>query len=478
MWSNPTVHDNGDPDGRRWLVLAVLLSAVVLVVLGNTVVNVALPTMVEELDSTLPTMQWVVTGYSLVFATFLVIGGRLGDIFGARRTFTTGALLFGVGSIFGATAPNVQLLLVGEALIKGMGGALLMPASLSLVSNTFRGSERATAFAAWGAVLGAGMAFGPVVGGYFTTYHSWRWAFGINIVLAPLAALGARLLVPADVPDGVRRRLDLPGAVLVAAGTFALVFAISQGRRYGWTDRLIVGALTVAAVSLVAFVRVERRREVEGTDALFELSQLRHLGFRYGLIAQLVLAMGQMGQFFVLPLFLQDAKGLSPSENGLWMLPMGVAILAFAQLGGRLTRTYGTVAVVRVGLVLNTAGLVLMAVRLSPDVHFVDLVPGFLVFGAGIGLASSQLTNVILAEVEEGKAGVASGANSTVRQVGSALGVAAMGAILTGATDAAASSQAALGVSALLVAIGAVVAFRIPSDGRPVPVEAPVEAVP
>lgn len=476
MWSNPAVR-RGD-DWKRWLVLPVLLSAIALVVIGNTVVNVALPTMVRELDSDLLTMQWVVTGYALVFATFLVIGGRLGDIFGARRMFMSGAVLFGVGSIFGATAPNVALLLVGEALIKGMGAALLMPASLSLVSNTFRGSERATAFAAWGAVVGAGMAFGPVVGGYFTTYHSWRWAFGINIVLAPLAALGARLLLPVDVTDGVRRRLDLPGAALIASGIFALVFTLSQGRRYGWSDRLIVGALTVAVVSLLAFVRVERRREAEGTDALFALSQLRLPGFRYGLLAQLVLAVGQMGQFFVLPLFLQDALGLTPAENGLWMMPMGIAILAFAQLGGRLTRTFGTVPVVRVGLVLNTAGLLVMALSLTPDVSFLDLAPGFLVFGAGIGLASSQLTNVIMAEVAHDKAGVAGGANSTVRQVGSALGVAAMGAILTGATDTAASARTAVGVSALMVAVGAIVAFRIPSDGRPLPVEGPVEAFP
>ena len=468
-----------EQDPRRWLALGSLLLALVLVVMGNTIVNVAVPTMVRELDTTLSTMQWVVTGYSLVFATFLVIGGRFGDLFGARRMFVLGAAIFGVGSLLGATAPNVGVLLVGEALVKGIGASLLMPASLALVSNTFRGAERATAFAAWGAVLGAGMAFGPVVGGYFTTYHSWRWAFGFNVVLAPVAIAGALLLVPPDLPGGIRRRIDVPGAILVAAGTFGLVFSISQGRSYGWTDARILTAIVLALGALVAFVAVERAKERAGEEALFELGQLRHLRLRYGLIAQLVLAMGQMGQFFVLPVFLQNAKGLTPNENGLWMLPMGLAILAFAQIGGRLARTFGTVAVVRVGLVLNASGLVLIALGLEPDVTFLTLLPAFTVFGAGVGLASSQLTNVILADVEPDKAGVVSGANSTVRQVGSALGVAVMGAILAGQADVAGAARSAVMVATAMLIVGVVLAFRIPTDGRPVPtLVEPVEAVP
>lgn len=460
--------DEDDP--RRWLTLAVLLLSLVLVVMDNTVLNVAVPTMVRELDTDLASIQWVIAGYSLVFASLLVIGGRIGDIYGARRTFMAGAGLFGLGSAVASAAPSVGVLVVGEAVIEGIGGALMMPASLAIVTNTFRGEERGTAFAAWGAVLGAGMAFGPVVGGYLTTYHSWRWAFRINVLVAPVAVLGAYVLVRRDIAGSGRERLDLPGALLVGSGTFGLVFAISQGETYGWGSPLIVGAFGFAAVALASFVVLERWKEAAGTSPLFEFGQLRHLRFRYGLVAQLVLAIGQMGQFFVMPVFLQDIKDLTPATNGLWMLPVGVAILVFAQVGGRLTRIVGTTTIVRLGLVLNALGLLGMALLLREDVTFLQLAGPFALFGVGIGLAGSQLVNLILADVPAEKAGVASGANTTVRQVGSALGVAVMGAVLASG-PLASSARLALFVAAASLGLGAAISFLIPAEQPAVPDE-------
>jgi EmrB/QacA subfamily drug resistance transporter len=381
-----------------------------------------------------------------------------------------GAALFGTGSALASVSTSVGMLIIGESFIEGIGAALMMPASLSIISNTFKGRERNTAFAAWGAVMGAGMAFGPVVGGYLTTYHSWRWAFRINVLVAPVAVAGAYLLVRRDLASGRRERLDLPGAVLVAAGTFSLVFGISQGETFGWSNPVIPLSFVVSVVALVSFVRLELGKERAGTSPLFEFGQLRHLRFRYGLVAQLVLAMGQMGQFFVLPVFLQGVKHLTPATNGLWMLPVGLAILVFAQVGGRLTRIVGTTSLVRVGLVLNAAGLAGMALLLRPDVTFLRLLPVFTVFGIGIGLASSQLVNVILSEIPADKAGVASGANTTVRQVGSALGVAIMGAILA-AGRLAPSARVALLVAAAILALGAALAFLIPPDGQAVPAD-------
>jgi EmrB/QacA subfamily drug resistance transporter len=461
------VEERGD-DPRRWLTLAILLLSLVLVVLDNTVLNVAVPTMIRELRTDLASIQWVIAGYSLVFASLLVIGGRLGDMYGARRTFMLGAALFGLGSAVASTAHSVGILIVGESVIEGVGAALMMPASLSIVSNTFKGHERSTAFAAWGAVMGAGMAFGPVVGGYLTSYHSWRWAFRINVLVAPIAVLGAYLLVRRDPAHGTRPKLDLPGAVLIGTGTFCLVFGISQSERYGWAAPLIVGSFVVAAATLAAFVLLERAKERDDASPLFEFGQLRHLRFRYGLIAQLVLAMGQMGQFFVMPVFLQDVKHLTPATNGVWMLPVGISILIFAQVGGKLTKALGATTIVRAALVLNTIGLVGMAVVLRPDVTFLGLLPVFAVFGCGVGLASSQLTNLILSEIAADKAGVASGANTTVRQVGSAIGVALMGALLAGG-HLAPSGRVALFVAAGILGGGAALAFLIPSDRIPVP---------
>jgi EmrB/QacA subfamily drug resistance transporter len=433
-------------DPKRWLTLAIVLIALVIVVVDNTVLTVAIPTIIRDLHSTLPSVQWVMTGYSLTFATLLIIGGRLGDLYGARRTFIVGAAFFGVGSLVASIAQSVPQLIVGEAVIEGIGAAMMMPATLAILSNTFRGRERATAFAAWGAVAGGAVAFGPVLGGYLTTYHSWRWAFRINVIVAPLAVVGAILFMRRDTPTGRHERLDLPGAVLVAIGAFSLVFGISQAGTYGWWHPLADASslwpasrpvsvtpllFVLSALALTAFVRVDLAKERRGDSPLFEFGQLRHKCFRYGLVTSITVAMGQLGMLFVLPVFLQDGKQLSAIDNGLWLVPMGIAILVAAQVGGRLTRVLGTTSIVRFGLIIDAVGLVLMGVLLRPGVSFFGLLPATLLFGIGVGLASSQLTNVILYDIDPDKAGVASGANSTVRQVGSALGVALVGSVLS-----------------------------------------------
>lgn len=434
-----------EPDPKRWLTLGVLLIALLVVVVDNTVLTVAIPTLIRDLHTTLPSIQWVITGYSLTFATLLVIGGRLGDLYGPRRMFIIGASLFGVGSLIASLSHSVPQLLAGEAIVEGIGAAMMMPATLAIISITFRGHERATAFAAWGAVAGAAVAFGPIMGGYLTTYHSWRWAFRINVIVTPIAVLGAVLLMSRDEATDGRERLDIPGAVLIAVGMFSLVFGISQAPSYGWFHPLsdatslwpstrpvsiVPLVFLLAAVTLVAFVVVERRKELRNASPLFEFGELRHRSFRYGLVTSLVLAMGQLGMLFVLPVFLQDGKRLSAVTNGLWLVPMGIAILVAAQVSGRLTRVVGTTSLVRFGLVLDAGGLVLMGLLLRPGVTYLQLLPALLLFGTGVGVASAQLTNVILFDVAPEKAGVASGANSTVRQVGSALGVAVIGSIL------------------------------------------------
>jgi predicted MFS family arabinose efflux permease len=286
------------------------------------------------------------------------------------------------------------------------------------------------------------------------------------VLVAPIAVAAAWLLVRRD-PPRHRQRLDVPGALLAGGGTFCLVFAISRSESHGIDDPVVLTTFAAALLGLATFVVVERRKEAAGASPLFELGLLRHLRFRYGLVAQLVTAIAQMGQFFVLPVFLQGAKDLSPVDSGLWMLPMGIAILVFAQIGGRLTRVVGTTTLVRIGLVLNAAGLVGMAVQLRADVTFLELLPVYALFGVGIGLASSQLTNLILGDVPDEKAGVASGANSTVRQVGSAIGVALMGTILASG-DLVDTGRLALAVAAGILAIGVALAFLIPTDDPPV----------
>jgi EmrB/QacA subfamily drug resistance transporter len=439
------------PDGaRRWITLAIVVMAAFIVALDNSVLNVAIPTILRDLDTDLLSLQWVLTGYSLTFATFLIIGGRLADIFGARRMFIVGAALFGAGSLIASIANTVPLLVFGEALIEGLGASLMLPSTISIISITFQGPVRATAFAAWASSFGAAVAFGPIIGGYLTTYYSWRWSFRINVIVAPVAIVGA-LLFMAPSPRGERRqRVDVPGALLVATGMFLFVFGLSEGATYGWFTPLrdfTVGPWTVwsvdAPVALVpiafllafillsAFVAVERAKERADRDPLFEFSQLRHLGFRYGLLTTTILSMGQLGLIYVMSVFLQDGRHLSAVDNGLWLLPIGVTIVFGSQLGGRLVRVVGATTVVRIGLTLEVLGLFIVALVISPDVTFVSLLPGFVLFGGGIGFAVAQLTNVVLSDVPADRAGSASGANSTVRQMGAALGIAVVGTLLT-----------------------------------------------
>ncbi|MDQ1403481.1 MAG: hypothetical protein QOG03_1797 [Actinomycetota bacterium] len=466
-------------------------------VLDNSVLNVAIPTIRRDFHTTLPSLEWVITGYALTFATLLIIGGRLGDIFGHRRVFIGGAFLFGTGSLLAAVSQNVPMLILGEAIIEGMGASMMMPSTLAILSNTFTGPERATAFAAWGATAGAAAAFGPVVGGFLTTNYSWRWAFGINVIVAPLAIVGAVAFMPRGLRAEGRIRIDVPGALLVASGMFLLVFGITEGGTYGWWQPLrdfslrghrvwaatspisvtpIVFAVSVAI--LFAFYRLERAKERAEQSPLFEFGQLRHKGFRYGLLTTVILAMGQLGLIFVLPIFLQNAKHISAQRNGMWMFPVGVFVIVGAQVGGRLTRRIGVTSVLRLGLVSEAVGLVLVALVIRPSVTFPDVLAGFFLFGVGIGFASSQLTNVVLSDIDPGKSGVASGANATLRQVGSGLGVAIIGSILTAQTvrhgglpvrALAHGTRAALFVAASFVVVGAVVSFLIPRVDPPGP---------
>jgi len=437
-------------DPGRWITLAIAITGAFIVVLDNSVLNVSIPTIVRELHTTLPGVQWVITGYALTFASLLIIGGRLGDAYGHRRIFMIGAALFGAGSLLASISTSVGELILGEAIVEGIGASLMMPTTLSILSGTFTGRERAKAFAAWGATAGVAAAFGPVIGGWLTTDFSWRWSFRINVIVAPLAILGALFFMRQGAAPRRRVRIDLPGAVLVASGMFVLVFALSQGGIYGWWTPLnavrlggrtvwpahwalsVIPALFVlSAVILAGFVLLERRMERTGRDALFEFAHLRLRTYRYGLLTAAVVAMGQLGLSFVLPIFLQDGKHLSAATNGLWLLPTGIFVIVGSQVAGVLTVRFGTAVIVRAGLVLYAGGILLVLRAISLHVTVWDLLPGLALYGFGIGFAGAQLTNVILSEVPLEGTGGASGANSTIRQVGSALGVSVIGALLS-----------------------------------------------
>jgi MFS family permease len=478
-------------DPRRWITLAIVLISTLIVVLDNSVLNVAIPTILRDFHTTLPSLEWVITGYALTFATLLIIGGRLCDMYGTRRIFIIGAALFAVGSGLASASWNVGSLVAGEAVIEGIGASLMLPSALAVLSSTFHGQERGMAFAAWGAVAGSAAGLGPVVGGFLTTDFSWRWSFRINVIIAPLAILGALLVMAKSEGSRHREPLDVPGALLVASGMFLVVFGLSEGGTYGWiwpiADLRLVGwsawpsSWPVSAVPasmlvgfgiLAVFYRYERRREERAMSPLFEFSLLRFATFRYGLLTSMVLSMAALGFSLAMALYLQEALQLSALDNGLWMLPYGLMILAASPVGGKMTRRIGTISVVRWGLLAQAAGLTYLAVTVNTHEKFLQLLPGLIVYGLGTGFSLSQLTNVVLSQIPGPKSGVGSGTNSTLRQVGNALGIAVIGTLVTTQTvDSAVpriKTSAGLGPGAKLEALSglhALGANYIPSPG-------------
>ncbi|HEY3831421.1 MAG TPA: MFS transporter [Acidimicrobiia bacterium] len=474
-------------DPRRWITLGIMLAAVLIAGLDSTVLNVAIPTILREFHTTLPSLQWVITGYSLTFAALLIIGGRLGDIFGARNMFIIGAGLFALGSLIASLSTGVPSLVIGEAIIEGTGASLMLPATMSIMSSTFAGRERATAFAAWGAVLGAAVAFGPLLGGFLTTNYSWRWAFRVNVVVAPLAMLGALLFVRRTPQSNRRERIDGPGALLIASGMFMLVFGISEGSTYGWwsiKEPLVIGGATIwsaslpvsvvpfafllAAALLYAFYLVQQFKERADRGPLFAFSNLRRRTFRYGTITLLMMAMGQVAFLLVMSVVLQDGRHLSAIDTGLWLVPSGVAIVIGSQLGNWLTRRAGTTNVVRAGLFLVATGLGVCAVADTPGLSFLALLPGFVLVGVGIGFAGSQLNNVILSDVPPEASGAASGANTTVRMIGASLGIAVISAMLSTQTSRNAvvdAARAPLIFASVVLYVACALSFLIPHVG-------------
>ncbi len=487
-WDRPAEVSADPGQAHRWWVLGFSLLAVTITVIDNTVLTVSIPRIMQDLHSNIAGVQWVFTGYALTFASLLVIGGRLGDIYGARRLVVVGSALFGLGSLLASVATSMPVMILGEAVIEGAGAAFLVPNTLAVIARTFEGRERAVAFAAWATVIGAAGALGPVLGGYLTTYHSWRWCFRINVVIAPIMIVGMLVAGSRDARSEAHEQLDFRGAFLVACGTFLVVFGLTQGNSYGWWRPTggfsIVGdrawpaqapispvplAFLAGLALLAAFVRTETRMERRGGQPLFEFSQFRIRTFRLSNVVTFFMAFAQLGVSLCIALYLQESRHLTPMRNGLWVLPVGVAILVGAPVGGWLSRSLGATNTMRLGGVVNVVGLVAEAFLLSSNAGYRYVLPAFLVYGFGAGIVASQLNRVLLHEIATAKTGTASGINTTARQTAAALGVATLGAVFAAAANAhgvAAALRPSLLVGALALAASTAAMWRLPQIER------------
>jgi EmrB/QacA subfamily drug resistance transporter len=441
LMTRPTVANwepGTDGDRRRWLTLTVLCLSLFMVVLGNTVLNIALPTLVRDLGASDQQLQWMVDAYSLVFAGLLFTGGALGDRFGRKGMLNAGLVVFGLGSLTAGLAGGANQIIVGRA-VMGVGAALVMPSTLSILTNVFPPQERAKAIGIWAGVAGAGGAIGPILSGLIMEHQHWGWIFFINLFIVALALAAGWLLVPTS-RDPAHAQLDLPGAVLSIVAIGALVYGIIEAPSNGWTGASTLAAFAVAAVFGLFFAV----RELTAAAPMLDLRYFLRRGFSGGSIAISMMFFGMFGMFFLLTQYLQLVRGWSALSAGVRTLPFAFTIMVAAPASASLAARFGTKWVVSTGVAVAGTGMLLLA-QVGVATEYWILAVCLMVLAGGMGLTMAPSTNAIMSSLPLGKAGVGSAMNDTNRELGGAIGVAVLGSI--------ASSQYASAISGSLAGL-------------------------
>ncbi len=430
--AGPGVASDGASAGRNpWAILAVLCLGLFMILLDGTIVNIALPQLMDSFEASLSDVEWVMNAYVLMFAVTLVTLGRLGDLYGRRLLFMSGMTLFTVASLACGLAPGTGWL-IAFRVVQGLGGAAMMPATLSIVAAVFPPGRRGAAMGVWGGVSGLATAIGPSLGGLIVDAASWRWIFLVNIPIGVIGVLLTLRIVPESKNPTAVETLDLPGVGLVTASLFCLTFALVEGQNYGWGSTAIMGLFAATVVGLALFYARERRVH----QPLIDFSLFRHINFLAGNVTGLLLSAAMMGVFFTVPIFLQTVLGFSALKAGLVMSPMSVVIIFAAPAAGWLSDRLGSRWIVAAGMFLLGFGIAWMAgltpfhEKITPDTTSLELLFPFVVAGIGIGLGVAPVTSAVMATAPLDRVGNASGVLSTMRQVGSLMGIAILGAVL------------------------------------------------
>ncbi len=466
---------------RRWWALVAVSLATFMTYLDNNVVNVALPTIQRDLGLTISGLEWIVSGYMLVFAGLLMAGGRLADVFGQRRVFLIGLAVFSLASAAAGLSGDGATLILSRG-IQGIGAALLTPTALSLIPATFPDAkERGMAVGLWSAVGGLALALGPLTGGFISENWHWGWIYLINVPIGAITfALGAWAIGRSGTP--VRRRLDVPGLLTSSLALFALTYALIEGDGRGWTSGAILGSFAVAAAAGAMFLLVETRAK----EPMIDLSLFRERVFSGGMVSMGLWAFGIFGIYFFTALWLQNVLGFTPTQAGAAFVPMALLMAGLATVAPRIANRFGTAATVAVGLGLMAVAVVGISF-IGEHGTYAQLFPWLMLYGFGAGLLV-PLTNAILGALPAGRGGVASGVLNVFREVFGLLGVTVLGAILSARQSAAMESgaspltafldgyQLALIVAGVIVAIGipvSLVSLRTRRAAPPAPMETP-----
>jgi EmrB/QacA subfamily drug resistance transporter len=455
---------------------AITSIALFMVTLDNLVVTTAIPVLRTDLDASLESLEWTVNAYTLTFAVLLLTGAALGDRFGRRRVFTIGVGIFTLGSIAAALAPTVELLNAARA-VQGLGGAIVMPLTLTILSHAVPAEKRGLALGAWGGISGLAVAFGPLVGGAVVEGISWQWIFWLNVPIGLiLIPLGLRQLTESY---GASRKLDLPGLALASVGLFGIVWGLIRGNGQGWTSPEIVGSLTLGLAFVAAFVAWELR----AAHPMIPMRFFRNAAFSLANTASLFMYFGMFGSIFLLAQFFQTVQGYSPLGSGLRILPWTLAPMFIAPIAGALSDRIPAKTIIGTGLAMQAVALAWIGMVSEPDTPYSQLVVPFVLAGVGMAMFFAPVANVVLSAVRPQEEGIASGANNAIRELGGVFGVAVLASVFAsqGGYE---SGQAfvdgmnpAILIGAGVVGLGSLAAFLIPSKRRAqeqtVPVVAP-----
>jgi EmrB/QacA subfamily drug resistance transporter len=406
---------------RKWWTLFAVCLGMLMLLLDITIVNVALPSIAEDLGASFSDLQWTIDAYALSLAALMLVAGSLGDLLGHRSVFAAGLVVFSTSSLLCGVSPDPLFLNVSRA-AQGIGGAAMFATSLALIAQEFQGRERGTALGIWGATAGASVAVGPLIGGALTSGIDWRWVFFVNVPIG-IATLAVVLVKLAETR---RRRVrpDWPGALAFSGALFALVFGLIRGNPDGWGSTTVLTAFIAGGALLALFVAIELTR----SEPMLDLRLFRRPAFLGASIGAIALSASLFSMLLYITLYLQNILGYSPFQAGLRFLPLTLLVLLVAPIAGRLSERVPVRVLLGVGLGLVAAGLALMT-NVGPSSEWTALLAGFILAGAGSGLVNPALASAAIGTVSEERAGVGSGVNNTARQVGLAAGIAALGAV-------------------------------------------------
>jgi EmrB/QacA subfamily drug resistance transporter len=449
------------PETRKWWTLGAVAFGLFMIMLDNTIVNVALPSIQRDLHIGISELEWVFNGYALTFGVLMLTGGKLADLMGRRSIFIAGLVIFTVASLFCGLATSAGWL-IGARVVQGVGSALMNPATLSIITATFPPRQRGMAIGIWAGVSAMALAIGPLAGGLITQHLNWNWIFFINVPIGILAILVTRIVVDESRDTSAEQRLDLPGLLSSGIALFALTYGLIEANTYGWTSGRILGLFTLAAIGLLVFIVLEMRQRAP----MLDLSLFKNGTFAGANTVMLLVGLAMFGVFFYNSLFIQNILGYSAVQTGASFLPMTVLIILVAPLAGKYSDRVGSRWLMGFGMLLLAASLFIFS-RLDEASTFWNILPGLLVGGFGMALVMTPTTAAAMGSVPVDKAGVGSAVLNSGRQVGGALGIAVMGAIIAEAVTAPPGTpesitqfvtgyQHALTVAALIALAGAV----------------------